>query len=108
MGSPKVVYARSAQGVSGAEGAGGREPPCGCGYPIRCRPRGSGGPKVPRVPEGLFLAEGDAAAVAATREATAATAASMVATLTTPLTPELAAGLDGGGGVAGGGGAGAG
>jgi 3-dehydroquinate dehydratase/shikimate dehydrogenase len=41
------------------------------------------------------LAEGGAAAVAATREATAAVAASLVATLTTPLTPELAAGLDG-------------
>jgi 3-dehydroquinate dehydratase/shikimate dehydrogenase len=41
------------------------------------------------------LAEGDAAAVAAAREATTATAASLVATLTTPLTPELAAGLDG-------------
>jgi 3-dehydroquinate dehydratase/shikimate dehydrogenase len=41
------------------------------------------------------LAEGDAAAVAATRETTTTTAASLVATLTTPLTPELAAGLDG-------------
>jgi 3-dehydroquinate dehydratase / shikimate dehydrogenase len=39
------------------------------------------------------LAEGDVAAVAATTRA--ATAASLVATLTTPLTPELAAGLDG-------------
>lgn len=41
------------------------------------------------------MAEGDAAAVAATRETTTTTAASLVATLTTPLTPELAAGLDG-------------